>query len=106
VDKAARRLFEAGQQAQQRGLAGAVRAHQANARALRDGEIDAGEDIVGTVGFGELGGGEDGHWRLEVGGWKLEAIIPSGVGRLRGRYADCADFADGSGVALGHSGGT
>jgi hypothetical protein len=49
------RLLEAGEQAQQRRLADAVRADYADPAARADGQRDAAEDLVGAVRDGDVG---------------------------------------------------
>ena len=52
------RLLEAGEHAQQRRLADAVRAHEADPRARRHDEVDVGQDDGRTMELGDAVGGE------------------------------------------------
>ena len=60
ADPAARRCREPGQTAQQAGLAGPVRAHEAEALTCRHVEGDVRQDLATPVGQREVGDG-DGH---------------------------------------------
>ena len=51
-------LVDAGEEPQQRGLAGAVQAEDDDARALVDRQVDVGEDLERPVGLRQLGRGE------------------------------------------------
>ncbi len=62
ADAPAVRFFEPGEQAQERRLAGAVRADDPEPRPRRHDEVDVREDDLGSVRLRDAGGGERAGW--------------------------------------------
>lgn len=61
ADRSRRGFILPDEDSEERGFADAVRTDERHARALRNGEGEAGKEIGRAEGFGEGGNGDEGH---------------------------------------------